>query len=41
MKFVFPIQIFKMSVTYEGVSKSVRTGRLARKLQIVQLSATT
>jgi len=25
---------------YEGVSKSVRTGRLERELQIVQLSAT-
>jgi hypothetical protein len=29
-----------MTVTYEGVSKSFRTGRLKRELQIVQLSAT-
>jgi hypothetical protein len=27
-------------LTYEGVSKSFRTGRLARELQMVQLSAT-
>jgi hypothetical protein len=27
--------------TYEGVSKSIRTGRLERELQMVQLSATT
>jgi hypothetical protein len=26
---------------YEGVSKSFRTGRLERELQMVQLSATT
>jgi hypothetical protein len=26
--------------TYEGVSKSFRTGRLERELQMVQLSAT-
>jgi hypothetical protein len=28
-------------VTYEGVSKSFRTGHLERELQMVQLSATT
>jgi hypothetical protein len=28
------------SYTYEGVSKSFRTGRLERELQMVQLSAT-
>jgi hypothetical protein len=27
-------------VLYEGVSKSIRTGRLERELQMVQLSAT-
>jgi len=27
-------------VSYEGVSKSFRTGRLERKLQMIQLSAT-
>jgi type IV secretory pathway TrbL component len=30
----------KMEVKYEGVSKSFRTGRLERELQMVQLSAT-
>jgi hypothetical protein len=29
-----------LKYTYEGVSKSFRTGRLERELQIVQLSAT-
>jgi hypothetical protein len=30
----------QLSYIYEGVSKSVRTGRLDRELQMVQLSAT-
>jgi hypothetical protein len=30
----------EMSVTYEGVYKSIRTGCLERELQMVQLSAT-
>jgi hypothetical protein len=30
----------QMKILYEGVSKSFRTGRLERELQIVQLSAT-
>jgi hypothetical protein len=32
--------VTKYSDVYEGVSKSFRTGRLARELKIVQLSAT-
>jgi hypothetical protein len=31
---------FYCQYNYEGVSKSFRTGRLARELQMVQLSAT-
>jgi hypothetical protein len=37
------IRSFRMGsdvIKYEGVSKSFRTGRLQRELQIVQLSAT-
>jgi hypothetical protein len=30
----------KFDIAYEGVTKSFRTGRLERELQIVQLSAT-
>jgi hypothetical protein len=37
--FNFPILSLNYSV-YEGVSKSFRTGRLKRELQMVQLSAT-
>jgi hypothetical protein len=33
--------IFSVFGKYEGVSKSFRTGRLERELQVVQLSATT
>jgi hypothetical protein len=32
--------LFQLSAIYEGVSKSFRTGRLERELQMVQLSAT-
>jgi hypothetical protein len=31
---------YKRQVTYEGVIKSFRTGRLERELQMIQLSAT-
>jgi hypothetical protein len=30
----------EFSIKYEGVSRSFRTGRLERKLQLVELSAT-
>jgi hypothetical protein len=33
----YPVHV---GTTYEGVSKSFRTGRLERELQMVQLSAT-
>jgi len=35
----FPLQWRKGFLTYEGVSKSFRTGRLERELQMVHLSA--
>jgi hypothetical protein len=33
-------ELVQIVLIYEGVSKSFRTGRLERELQIVQLSAT-
>jgi hypothetical protein len=38
--FVWRSFLFLQQVDYEGVSKSFRTGRLERELQMVQLSAT-
>jgi hypothetical protein len=40
--FFDPIDTFSLLIylTYEGVSKSFRTGRLERELQMVQLSST-
>jgi hypothetical protein len=38
--FTLALPMNLLHVTYEGVSKSIRTGRLERELQMVQLSAT-
>jgi hypothetical protein len=42
-RFLYPMSIvvlFFKVVVYEGVSRSFRTGRLERELQVVELSAT-
>jgi len=38
-KFLDQLNVYQLLKKYEGVSKSFRTGRLERELQMVQLSA--